>query len=117
MTSTNTHAAQHTPEDYWAAIAWEVRRGERATSVYPVGGRERVADVYCPLDIEAGSIAEIAHLIASAPKLAADNAALLAALSDLMIHHSGMTLCGDPESECQQMLNARAAIDQARGDA
>ena len=38
-------------------------------SVYPLGGKERVLDVYCPLDRDGGTLSGNARLIAAAPDL------------------------------------------------
>jgi len=55
--------SKHTPGP------WEVRQAETGhTAVYPHGGRERIADIYCPLDIN-GNHAANARLIAAAPEL------------------------------------------------
>ena len=49
---------------------WEVRKAENGhTSVYPIQGRERVADVYCPLDHPTGNLNANARLIAAAPEM------------------------------------------------
>lgn len=51
------------------AVPWRVETADNGhTAVYPAGSRERVADIYCPLDVE-GVHAANARLIASAPAL------------------------------------------------
>jgi len=64
-----TTKGQHTPGP------WVIVMGLSGhTSVYPIVdgeeiGKERVADVYCPLNIEGGHIGANARLIAAAPDM------------------------------------------------
>ena len=57
---------------------WEVRgsKERQLFAVYPVGGAERVADVYCPLDIAEGKLTIDGSLTG--------NLALIAAAPDLL---------------------------------
>ena len=61
--NTKTEHAKHTPGP------WEVKvAANYHTAVYPANSKERVADIYCPMDVK-GKHSANAHLIASAPDL------------------------------------------------
>ena len=55
---------QHTPGPWHVVQAANGR-----VSVYPLGGKERVLDVYCPLDRSEGTLGGNARLIAAAPEM------------------------------------------------
>ena len=49
---------------------WQiVQAANGRVSVYPLGGKERVLDVYCPLDRDGGTLSGNARLIAKAPEM------------------------------------------------
>lgn len=58
-------AGEHTPGP------WHIKQAESGhTAIYPENSRERVADIYCPLDVD-GHHAANARLIAAAPDMLA----------------------------------------------
>jgi hypothetical protein len=100
---------QHTPGP------WQVKQARNGhTAVYPTGSQERVADIYCPLDVD-GHHAANARLIAAAPEL-------LAALKAMMLNHfehhqdCSAARMSHLENFCEcGIAAARAAIAKATG--
>lgn len=83
---------------------WEVRQAETGhIAVYPMGGRERIADLYCPLD-KPGNQNANASIIAAAPEM------LKALESGVRQLHAGV----DPLQVAQQ-LEAMARHAKAEG--
>ncbi len=56
--------SKHTPGPWKLVIA-----NTELVSIYPQGGKERIAQVYCPLDGSGGTINGNARLIAAAPEM------------------------------------------------
>ena len=94
---------QHTPGPWVVSMAVNGR-----TSVYPIVdnevGSERVADVYCPLNIDGGHIGANARLIAAAPEM-------LVMMLRLIDMYYQPTDCGT-----QALVEARALLARIEGD-
>mgnify|MGYP001561666378 CR=1 FL=1 len=87
---------------------WQiVQAANGRVSVYPLGGKERVLDVYCPLDRDGGTLGGNARLIAAAPEMYA------------MLKHL-IRVDGDPLAESLDITQiadaARALLARIEGE-
>ena len=80
-------------------------------SVYPLGGKERVLDVYCPLDRDGGTLSGNARLIAKVPEMYD----ALQWLLEFDMMPTDFPNCGDSIAWCEQRDSYRALLREIEG--